>query len=183
MHIKRVSSIEEIDQIKILQNQNLQTNLEEEEIQKEGFLTAQFSIEFLELMHRDSPSIIAVDKGEVIGYVLVTTKAVLGHHPLIDDLFSNVDKQIYGGKSLEDIPYVLSGQLCVSKSYRGQGLAKQLYTFFKSSYSDNYSYCITDIDLKNPRSLQAHIKTGFKIIDTSTYGGSQWHIVLWDWNA
>jgi L-amino acid N-acyltransferase YncA len=35
----------------------------------------------------------------------------------------------------------------------------------------------------NPRSLKAHQKKGFQVIDSLSYGGIGWDIVLWDWNV
>lgn len=45
-----------------------------------------------------------------------------------------------------------------------------------------FSHCITEIAKDNPRSLQAHIKVGFKIVHTSLFNGTEFYIVAWDWN-
>ena len=73
------------------------------------------------------------------------------------------------------------GQLCVAKPYRGLGLVQKLYGHFRDCYADQFEYLITDVAQANTRSLKAHLKTGFQIIDTLTYGGIGWDIVLWDW--
>lgn len=73
------------------------------------------------------------------------------------------------------------GQLCVAKNYRGIGLAQQMYQQFKNALAEEFDYCITDVASNNQRSLKAHIKTGFEIIDSVNYGGIGWDIVLWDW--
>lgn len=92
-----------------------------------------------------------------------------------------VDQIAYKGISLKYSKYILVGQLCVAKAYRGQGIVTRLYNHFRESYSCSYDYCITDISIQNPRSLRAHIKAGFQIIDTFNYAGDGWHIVLCDW--
>jgi L-amino acid N-acyltransferase YncA len=69
----------------------------------------------------------------------------------------------------------------VAKEYRGMGLVQKMYAQFKESYHNKYQYCITDVAADNPRSLKTHIKTGFEIIDTKTYGGISWDIILWSW--
>jgi L-amino acid N-acyltransferase YncA len=40
---------------------------------------------------------------------------------------------------------------------------------------------ITDVAQANTRSLNAHKKSGFQVIDTLVYAGIGWDIVLWDW--
>jgi hypothetical protein len=56
-----------------------------------------------------------------------------------------------------------------------------MYEYFKDCLSIQYDYCITDVASDNPRSLKAHLKTGFTVIDSLNYGGISWNIVLWDW--
>jgi len=109
-------------------------------------------------------------------------KALRGKHALLDDLFYQIDKLSVRSKKLENADYVVVGQLCVAKSHRGQGLSQKIYAFFKDALSPKYEYCLTDVDDQNPRSLSAHLKTGFEIIGAIEYGGSKWQIVLWDWN-
>ena len=68
-----------------------------------------------------------------------------------------------------------------AKPFRGQGLVPKMYNLFKESLINQYDYCVTDISEANPRSIRAHEKCGFKIIDTLEYEGVKWHIVIWDW--
>lgn len=179
--IKRVSEQKELDGIKKLQTANLKSKISLEESSAEGFLTAEYTPEFLRLMHEASPSIIAVDGDEVVGYALVATKAVRAHHALLSDLFDSIDSKSFQGRLLGDVNYVVVGQLCVAKSHRGQGLVQRMYNFYRDELADEFEFLVTDVDEKNPRSLKAHINSGFEVIDTLTYGGSLWHIVLWDW--
>ena len=74
------------------------------------------------------------------------------------------------------------GQLCIQKEYRGLGLVQQIYQYFQKSLEGEFDYCITDVAKDNPRSLKAHMKAGFTVIETLTYAGSSWDIVLWNWN-
>jgi L-amino acid N-acyltransferase YncA len=71
--------------------------------------------------------------------------------------------------------------------YRQQKVKKinynKLYSLlFKTELHKEFTYCITDVAQDNPRSIKAHLKTGFEIIHTIGYGGDSWDIVLWDWN-
>jgi len=179
--IKRVTDFAELEGIRKLQEENLRKYLSDEVAAKEGFVTAEYSIEFLKLMHESCASIIAKDNGELVGYALVSVKSIGHHHPLLAELFNAIETLHYKNKLLKECNYVVVGQLCVAKNYRGIGLAQQMYQQFKNALAEEFDYCITDVASNNQRSLKAHIKTGFEIIDSVNYGGIGWDIVLWDW--
>jgi hypothetical protein len=181
--IKLVTEFSELKGIKTLQDENLKRNLPDLEAEVQGFVTAEYSVEFLQALHEESPSVIAKDGGLVVGYALVTTKSIRHQHELLSDLFDSIDKIVYNNQSLKYANYVVVGQLCVAKNYRGRGLVQQMYKHFKISLSEKFDYCLTDIAENNPRSLKVHLKTGFQVVDTLHYGGIDWNIVLWDWNA
>ena len=181
MRIKRVSDRMEIEGIKTLQTANLRQNLSPEEIKAEGFVTAEYSLDFLERMNRETPAIIAVEDGKVVGYALVATRKLLGQHEMLGEHLSQIDDLEYRGAKLTDSNYIIVGQLCVAKEQRGKGLAIQMYDLFRSEYSDRFDYCVTDVDAINTGSIRAHIRAGFQIVGEISYEGSQWKIVVWDW--
>jgi ribosomal protein S18 acetylase RimI-like enzyme len=183
IRIKLVSDFSELEGIKSLQDQNLKKNLSGADAETEGFVTAEYSIEFLQTLHQQSPSIVAKDEDLVVGYALVALQSIRCQHDLLSDLFYSIDKIVYNNHLLKNSNYVVVGQLCVAKNYRGLGLVQQMYQHFKTSLSSKYDYCLTDIAENNPRSLKSHLKTGFQVVDTLHYGGIDWDIVLWDWNA
>ncbi len=141
IELTRVSSPSEIIGIRDLQALNLKQNITAEEAIEQGFLTAAFTINYLQEMNLASPSIIAKDGNKVVG------------------------------------------QLCVAKEYRGQDLVQKLYGHFRDCLSKEFTYLVTDIAQANTRSLKAHQKRGFQVINELMYGGFKWDIVLWDWNA
>ncbi|GAC1528899.1 MAG: hypothetical protein NVS3B15_06970 [Sediminibacterium sp.] len=181
--IKLVSDTTELEGIKKLQRENLKKNLSQDEAGAQGFVTAEYSIDFLWQMHQAHPSVIVKDGEIVIGYALAALKSIREYHDLLADLFNTIDKTGYNGIFLKDADYVVVGQLCVAKNYRGLGLVQKMYQYFKDRLSGEFEYCITDVAQDNPRSLKAHLKTGFQVIDTLTYGGIGWDLVLWDWTA
>ena len=181
IEIVHVSNDAELDGIRLLQRENLRKLIGETEAGKEGFLTAEYSMEMLQQMHRFQPSIIAKDGDTIAGYVIITTKNSYGQHPLLDSLFDSINLLDYNGINLKNVNYILVGQLCVGKAYRGTGLVQKMYGFYQQSLNKEYQYLITDVAQENPRSIKAHLKTGFEIIHTIQYGGIGWDIVLWDW--
>lgn len=181
VNITRVTSDAELMGIQQLQTENLRKFIDDQKAASQGFLMAEYSLEFLQSMHQACPSIIAKDGEKVVGYALVATQAVREEHDLLADLFNTIDKTQFEGKTLMGAAYVVVGQLCVSKDYRGQGLVQQLYGHFRESLETEYHFCITDVAQANARSLKAHKNTGYQVIDTLSYGGIGWDIVLWDW--
>ncbi len=181
--IKRVTEFAELEGIRNLQKENLKPNLTEAEINSEGFVTAEYSLDFLKIMHEAGPSIIAKDGELVVGYALVADTSICQHHELLADLLNTINNTVYQGKLLKEARYVIVGQLCVSKLYRGMGLVQQMYQYYKECLSGQFDCCITDIVQDNQRSLKAHIKAGFQVISTLDYGGVKWDIVLWEWRS
>ncbi|MEJ0083269.1 MAG: hypothetical protein WDM78_20480 [Puia sp.] len=130
--IKRVTEFSELEGIRKLQEDNLTRNLPGDEPETEGFVTAEYSIEFLEKLHRVGPSIIAKDAGQVVGYALVATRSVGHQHELLSDLFNYVDKIIYQGLLLKNVCYVIVGQLCVAKTTGGGDLFNRCTSILKN---------------------------------------------------
>lgn len=183
VEITRVTTPSEIIGIRDLQNLNLKQNITPEEANEQGFLTASYTLAYLQKMNSIFPSIIAKDGNKVVGYALVATKNIRKGHDLIEGLFDAIDECEYNGKLLKDVNYVVVGQLCVAKAYRGQNLVQKLYGHFKDCLSKEFTYLVTDVAQANVRSLKAHKKSGFQVINELKYGGVGWDIVLWDWNS
>jgi ribosomal protein S18 acetylase RimI-like enzyme len=182
VEVTRVSSPGEIIGIRDLQTLNLKQNITDEEAIDQGFLTAAYTIDYLHELNSVSPSIIAKDGNKVVGYALVATKDSRKGHDLIEGLFDAIDACEYNGKILKDVNYVVVGQLCVAKEYRAQGLVQKLYGHFRDCLSNEFTYLVTDVAQANVRSLKAHKKRGFQVINKLMYSGFGWDIVLWDWN-
>lgn len=181
IEIKCVTKDSELEAIQALQRANLRKNLSEPEAAKEGFLIAEYSLDFLRRMHESHPSVIAVDGDQLVGYALVTTKTARDGHSLLDDLCTHIDRLTYKNRPLKNAKYVLVGQLCVDKCHRGKGLVQQMYGLFRESLQSHYDYGITDVARANQRSLQAHLKTGFQVIHSIQFEGLEWDVILWDW--
>ncbi|MEN9371459.1 MAG: hypothetical protein RLZZ64_534, partial [Bacteroidota bacterium] len=104
--LKRVSENDELVGIAQLQALNLKKNIDSETALSQGFLTAEYTLEYLKEMHVSSPSIIAKDGDKVVGYALVATKEVRNGHDLMADLFNVIDTKTYKGQLLKQVNYV-----------------------------------------------------------------------------
>jgi hypothetical protein len=176
-----VETKEELQQILILQQQNLIQNIDEVEMETQGFVTMIHDIEVLQKMHDLAPSVIAKDQGEVIGYALVMLRECRQLFPPLEPMFKNFDNLEYHGCPLNDYRFYVMGQVCIAKKYRRTGLFDQLYQKHKELYANKFDFIVTEVSIRNQRSLRAHERVGFEIINSYRDELDEWAVVLWNW--
>lgn len=181
----RASTDEDIESIRKLQYANLRQNIGEDEANREGYVTARYSSTFLKEMNDIEPILIArkVENEKIVGYCIVVGKELATKHQLLKDLSQMIDSQTFNGRQLSDVNWILCGQCCVAKGFRGKSIGPALYKYFYDCYSDKYDYLITEVAQQNPCSIQMHLKVGFEVVDTNVYEDQEFDIVLWDWRA
>lgn len=162
---------EDLERILELQQKNLPNYLSSEEKLKEGFVTVQHSLKNLKKMNDEFSHTIAKKKNKIIGFALSMTKNFASDISSLKPMF----KEIYKANITEK--YIVMGQICIDKDYRGKGVFRNLYNFMKDSCKDTYSIIITEIDLRNTRSLYAHKSIGFEKMIDYTIGDKNWRIV------
>ena len=172
----------DLEGILTLQKTNLAKNLPQEEVQSQGFVTVDHSYEQLKKLNDCEKHIIAKDGDKVIGYLLAMTQEAKTDIPILFPMFSEFNKILYKGKTIPDYSYLVVGQVCIDKQYRGQGILPNCYAVYKEYYSKKYDFAITEIASTNVRSLNAHRKIGFHEIHS--YSGpdnTEWIVIVWDW--
>lgn len=181
--ISTAQTIEELSGILKLQTTNLLTILTEEEKEKEGFLTVVHTLEDLIRLNEIEKHVIAKADNKIAAYVLAMTKASRDDIPDLIPMFAVFDQNNFKGKPISSYDYIVVGQVCVDKDFRGQGLFDQNYAFYKNTYQGKYELAVTEIATKNTRSLKAHQRVGFREICRYTASnGVEWAVVVWDWN-
>lgn len=168
------TSEKELRQILVLQQQNLRKNLNNEEIQSQGFVTVVHEYETLYKMHEVHPHTIAKANNTVIGYVLSMSKKFGDSIEVLKPMFAELKK-----KEITD-NFIIMGQVCVSKDYRGKGVFRNLYNKMAENFSGEFSRIITEVDTLNSRSLNAHKAIGFTEICEYKAAGQVWKVISWD---
>lgn len=103
--------------------------------------------------------------------------------PILKPMFLEFKKVFYDTKHIADYNYLIVGQVCVGIGFRGQGVLDKCYQLYKTVYKNRFDFAITEIDVRNQRSLKAHLKLGFKEIHRYfSAEGEEWSIVVLDWN-
>jgi hypothetical protein len=181
--IRQAKTKEDLEGILDLQWANHKTVVDEATMESQGFVTVRHTIEQLDAMHSIESSTIAVsDDEKVVAYIIAMTKKSRQLIPVLIPMFDLFDSLIYQGKSIDDYEYMVIGQVCVDKDYRGRSIFRQAYEGYRSAFKGRYDFCITEIDLNNTRSMQAHKNIGFETIHKyKDIYGIEWAIVVWDW--
>jgi len=176
-----VATNEELQQILSLQQRNLIQNIDEVEMQTQGFVTLTHTEEVLQQMHNLAPSVIAKENGEVVGYALVMLRECRELFPPLEPMFKNFDKLEYMNRPLNEYRFYVMGQVCIDKQYRRTGLFDSLYKKHKEIYSSQFDFIMTEVSTRNHRSLRAHERVGFETLDTYHDELDEWAVVLWNW--
>lgn len=177
-----VNTEEELKGIHSLLESNLAINVPDEVEDKEGFLTVAYSFEDLKRMHEVEPAIIAKNKDQVIAYVLALNPVIKNDFPILVPLLELFDSINYEGRSVSTYHYLIIGQACIEKNYRGKGVFKKIYAAYHARFRDKYDFAISEIATRNERSMNAHRRIGFIPVHEYTGpDGVQWTVVIFDW--
>lgn len=165
-----------------LQKKNLSSNLTHEEISSQGFVTVVHSLTDLKKMNDIEQHIICKDKENIIAYLLAMTLKSQHDIPVLIPMFEAFKMVSYRGKPVSSYKYIVVGQVCVDKNYRGKGILDRCYEEYKNSFSDRYDFAITEIASRNLRSISAHKRIGFSEVHKYTSPNrEEWSIVIWQW--
>lgn len=179
-----VASCEEdiLQQILVLQRENLRDQLSEVEAQEQGFVYVEHDLAKLKKLGATYPHIVALDENNLVGYNLVMLQEDRATIPSLIPLFEQFDALQYEGRQLNEWSYCVCGQVCVKKSHRGQGVFAGMYEAVRKQMQPHFELLLTEIAVSNKRSLRAHEKIGFEVLNyyIDTYA-MEWATVIWDW--
>ncbi|KAJ3320117.1 hypothetical protein HDV06_005682 [Boothiomyces sp. JEL0866] len=156
-----------LPQILYLSKINNKKNLSPDELSG-GFTTAEYQLEFLQQLQKETPPVVALQDDKVVGYIIVCSKDLSGGHPYLVEFVDKIERKDY--MDFTKVKYLLVAQVCVAKESRGKGLLSKMYTVMQDQYQD-FDCAIADVDLKNEPSKKAHYKSGWKVFGQEVYGG------------
>lgn len=174
------STEQQFDQILQLQKQNLYTEIDETEQVNHGFVFAEHTMPLLKKMASYLPQIVALHQGQVVGYNLAMHVSLKNDIPSLIPMFNIFNETCYQGKPLDCYSFIVGGQVCVDKAFRGQGLLKRLYVETKNRLPSGFQLCVTEVSARNSLSLKAHLKMGFEEIKTYQDDKEVWRVIAWN---
>ncbi|NAY91948.1 GNAT family N-acetyltransferase [Muricauda sp. JGD-17] len=170
---KQVSSQKELQQILELQRKNLKNVLSVSEREVDGFLTVEHTMDILQEMNDECAHIIAMEGGRLVGYALCMHPKFADSIAVLRPMYEEISRAI-GGKD----NYMVMGQVCVDKNYRGKGVFRNLYATMHNKLPPGFDTIITEVDGKNKRSLFAHFSVGFETLRIYHSEGREWHLII-----
>jgi hypothetical protein len=175
------SSESDLEGILLLQRANLAQNVSEIEKLDQGFVMVPHQLPDLQHFANYAPQLILKVDEKVVGYLLAMSKSLRETVPMLKPMFAQIDQITYSGKEIRDSNYLIVGQVCLGKEFRGLGLIDQMFAEYRKLFEEKYDFAITEIVTSNSRSIRAHLRVGFEIIHTFQDEFQEWNIVLWDW--
>ena len=167
----------ELEAILALQRQNLARNLTPELVAAQGFVTVEHSLEVLQRMHALTPSIVARESGALAGYALVMPVECRSFIPVLEPMFQRLE-----ALGLFREQFYVMGQICVAPGWRGRGVFDLLYRAHRRHLRGSYQSTVTEVAIRNTRSMRAHERVGFKVIDRYSDATDDWAVIRWDWS-
>ena len=139
-----------------LQNANYIANLSAEE-RKQGFLSAQFSLEQTAQIAEDLGTIVAVVDGRVAGFLCAFRNEFETGSPVIARMLDSYDRLVFAGRPLSAFRSYIYGPVCIGREQRGRGLLRGLYEAQKKDLAGQFEIGVAFVSRDNPHSLSAHI--------------------------
>ncbi|MEM8999426.1 MAG: GNAT family N-acetyltransferase [Bacteroidota bacterium] len=170
---KQAATAYELEQILTLQQKNLPKNLSNEEIGSQGFLTVEHTFAVLQEMNQTCPHIIATEKNQVVGYALCMHPKFSRTIEVLRPMFYEINQVVSKNEN-----YLVMGQICIAKEFRGKGIFRGLYETMKRTLPFGFDHIITEVDTKNHRSMNAHSAIGFRELKRYTANGKEWSLIV-----
>jgi ribosomal protein S18 acetylase RimI-like enzyme len=174
MQARLVANDGELEQILALQRANHLHAVSADELASQGFLTVEHDLPLLARMHAIAPSVVAFDGSEIAGYALVMPVECRSLIPMLVPMFDRLD-------ALGVTSYYIMGQICVAKPYRGRGVFDALYAAHREHYRTRYERCVTEVATRNTRSMRAHERVGFTVLERYRDATDEWALLVWSW--
>jgi hypothetical protein len=139
-----------------LQSANFIANLSDEE-RKDGFLSAEFTLQQVAEMAEDLGTMLAVAENRVGGFVCAFRREFDTGSPVIAKMIDCYDRVQFEGKPLSGYSSYIYGPVCIAREYRRRGLLRGLYEAQRKDLAGQFEIGVAFVSRNNPHSLDAHI--------------------------
>ncbi|GMU44999.1 MAG: GNAT family N-acetyltransferase [Xanthomonadales bacterium] len=181
-----VAHPQDVDLILALQAENHRDHVDAVTAASEGFTSVRHDPEVLQAMNRAHPSAVAWSGDRLAGYCLMMAQEFRDQVPVLQPMFALLERLHWRGEALAGNPrWFVMGQVCVARDFRGMGVFDGLYQELRRAYSGTFDFTVTEVSQRNPRSLRAHRRVGFKTLHAypDPLTGEGWEVVVWDWRV
>ncbi len=177
----RKATKKDLIEIKKLQESNLHKNLTPGQKEKEGFVSVETNLSQLEKINKDIGILVVEEDNKIIAYEMPLGLCHAEKIPLLIPFINRILNLKYQGINLSKYKIGIEGQICISKNYKGKGIAEKLHTEFIKLLKPKYDLILTEVSSQNPRSLHVHTKKlGLQILEQYSAEGKEWYVLLQD---
>ncbi len=163
-----------------LQAANHKSVLSQATKQAQGFVTVKHDYEVLRDMNKDYPAAIARDVfHKLVGYALSMHPSFGERVPILKELFERLEHLEWRDHPISDYRWLVMGQICVAEAHRGNGVFDHLYAHLCNMWQNEFDLIVTEVSEDNPRSMRAHERVGFELIQayTNPVTGEGWRVI------
>jgi hypothetical protein len=139
-----------------LQSANYIANLTEEE-RREGFLSAEFSLEQVAAIASDLGIAIVTIGDDVAGCLCGIRREFDHGSPVVAKMLECYDQARFEGEALGGFNSYIYGPVCIARQYRRRGLLRGLYEFQKKDLTGQFEIGVALVSHSNPHSMRAHV--------------------------
>lgn len=165
----------DIPGILALQEQNIVTNLSEEQ-KKNGFVTTPFTYVQLQDLILIDGLFISKEAEEVLGYTMAAGWDYFKGRPMFDLMIERFQTMEYNGMSITRANSFQYGPICIDQRHRGTPAFTTLFECMKTHMKSRFPIGTTFINTVNERSFQAHTrKAGLDVIDHFDLDGKHYY--------
>lgn len=150
-----------------LQSANFIANLSAEE-RKEGFLSAQFTVEQTAQIAEDLGAMVAVVDNRVGGFLCAFRNEFDTGSPVIATMLASYDRLTFHDKPLSSFSSYIYGPVCIGRNYRRRGLLRGLYESQRKDLAGQFEIGVAFVSRNNPHSLSAHV-AGLGMIEAGDF--------------
>ncbi|MGW2726933.1 GNAT family N-acetyltransferase [Streptomyces sp. NPDC001494] len=138
--------------------------LTEQERARQGFVQGSFDAGALRAMAEDGSLLVADDDGRLAGLLgLTSPQHTHGAPPPVQALLDRQDSLKWRGRPLRSTPFLLYGPVVVAAAYRGEGVARGLFTAALRAASPRAEVMVAFIERANRASWRVHVD-GFGMV-------------------
>jgi hypothetical protein len=139
-----------------LQSANFIANLSEEE-RRDGFLSAEFTLEQVAEMAEDLGTMLALAENGLAGFVCAFRREFATGSPVIAKMIESYDVLNFEGKPLSFYNSYIYGPVCIAREYRRRGVLRGLYEAQKKDLAGRFEIGVAFVSRANRHSLDAHV--------------------------
>ncbi|HEX6176548.1 MAG TPA: hypothetical protein VF089_21275, partial [Candidatus Binatia bacterium] len=140
-----------------LQRVNYIANLSAEE-RREGFLSAEFSLEQVAAIASDLGIAIVTMDDELAGCLCAIRREFDHGSPVVAKMLECYDQARFEGKPLSAFNSYIYGPVCIVRHYRRRGLLRGLFNFQKKDLAGQFEVGVALVSYSNGHSMQAHVE-------------------------